>query len=144
MCVCACVFVCVFFSEGILQFDIILSFSQTLLTMNRLFLRLSLPGELCKLSTVTPRESKPRGKVPGLPVMPSFGALKCAHVWPWMHNSSLRATNSMFPWQWVCPQDSGEPCRENPTGATWLGALHLSMVWMSPWELSSKRHKLLL
>lgn len=67
------------------------------LTLNRQFLRLSLPGELCELPTVTPRQSKHRGNVPGLPVMQSPWALKCAHVRPWLHSSSLGATKAPFP-----------------------------------------------
>lgn len=63
------------FSKAKFQFEVISSFYETHLTFGRLFLKLFVPGELCKLTTVTPRPSTPRGKMPGLPVMPSFGAL---------------------------------------------------------------------
>lgn len=62
------------FSKGKFQFEIISRFFETHFTLSRLFLRLSVPGELCKLSAVTPTQSTPRGKMPGLPVTPSLGA----------------------------------------------------------------------
>lgn len=67
-----CLYIC--FSKGKFPFEIISSFSETSLTLSKLFLRQSVLGELAHYP-ITPRQSKHRGKMPGLPVMLTFGAL---------------------------------------------------------------------
>lgn len=114
------------FSKGKFQFEITSGFSEAHLTLNRWFLRLSVPGELCKLPPVTPTQSTPRGKTPGLPAMPSFGAQSVPTRDP---------AGGKHRWTPMNGTTSYSRCLAQ-------GAQHLRTPRTSRFEVSTKKHRL--